>query len=88
MSLSNVKGTDCLLIIDVQQDFCAGGSLAVPDAEAILPWINDNQTRFQTVVLTQDWHPAGHSSFASTHDNLAPFHSIKMPYGEKTPILT
>jgi nicotinamidase/pyrazinamidase len=84
MTLPDIRDTDCLLIIDVQKDFCAGGSLAVPDAEAILPWINENLLQFQTVVLTQDWHPAGHSSFASTHEDLAPFDTIKMPYGDQT----
>lgn len=84
MTLPDIKDTDCLLIIDVQKDFCTGGSLAVPDAEAILPWINEHQKQFKTVVLTQDWHPEGHSSFASTHENRAPFDTVKMPYGEQT----
>ena len=84
MTPLDIRDTDCLLIIDVQKDFCTGGSLAVPDAEAILPWINDNVSHFQNVVLTQDWHPAAHSSFASTHDKLAPFETVQMPYGEQT----
>lgn len=84
MTLPDIKDTDCLIIIDVQKDFCSGGSLAVPDAEAIFPWINENQQQFQNIVLTQDWHPAGHSSFASSHEHLAPFDTIEMPYGYQT----
>ncbi len=84
MTSLNIQDSDCLLIIDVQKDFCTGGSLAVPDAEAILPWINANCAAFSNVVLTQDWHPAGHSSFASSHDGKSPFESITMPYGEQT----
>lgn len=84
MNSPDIRDTDCLLIIDVQNDFCTGGSLAVPDAEAILPWIRQNQGLFRTVVLTQDWHPAAHSSFASSHEGLAPFDTIDMPYGNQT----
>jgi len=84
MSNLNIEQSDCLLIIDVQKDFCSGGSLAVPDAEAVLPWINENCAAFNTVVMTQDWHPAGHSSFASSHKGRSPFETITMPYGEQT----
>lgn len=84
MTLPDIKDTDCLIIIDVQKDFCTGGSLAVPDAESILPWINDNSGQFKNIVLTQDWHPGGHSSFASVHEGHSPFESIKMPYGDQT----
>lgn len=84
MTSLDIKSTDCLVIIDVQKDFCTGGSLAVPDAESIIPYINQIAVSFQTIVLTQDWHPAGHSSFASSHENLAPFDQIKMPYGDQT----
>ncbi|MFK8076344.1 MAG: bifunctional nicotinamidase/pyrazinamidase [Granulosicoccus sp.] len=84
MTLPSIKETDCLIIIDVQKDFCTGGSLAVPDAESILPWINDSSGQFKNIVLTQDWHPAGHSSFASVHEGKAPFESISMPYGTQT----
>lgn len=84
MTLPDIKDTDCLIIIDVQKDFCTGGSLAVPDAESILPWINTNSRYFKNIVLTQDWHPAGHSSFASVHDGHSPFESISMPYGTQT----
>lgn len=84
MSLPDIQDSDCLIIIDVQKDFCTGGSLAVPDAESILPWINDNSGQFKNIVLTQDWHPAGHSSFASVHTGHSPFETVSMPYGEQT----
>lgn len=75
---------DCLLIIDVQNDFCDGGSLAVPDGDAVVSVINDLSARAPRVVLTQDWHPAGHSSFASEHADKAPYDVIQMPYGAQT----
>lgn len=75
---------DCLLIIDVQNDFCTGGSLAVPDAEAILPAISQIIPAFDNIVLTQDWHPAGHSSFASVYVGKEPFDTVTLPYGEQT----
>ncbi len=84
MSSLDIQNTDCLLIIDVQNDFCADGSLAVPDADSIVPAINSLIGEFSTIVLTQDWHPAGHSSFASVHDGKSPFESVTMPYGEQT----
>ena len=65
-----------LLLIDFQLDFLPGGSLAVPDGAAILPLLNDLQPRFDLVVATQDWHPAGHRSFASTHAGRAAFDEI------------
>jgi nicotinamidase/pyrazinamidase len=73
-----------LVIIDVQKDFCAGGPLAVPDAEAILPTVNRLIDQHPQVVLTQDWHPQGHVSFASSHPGRQPFTSISLPYGDKT----
>ena len=69
-----------LLVIDVQTDFCPGGALAVTDGDMIVGGINALMAKFQTVILTQDWHPAGHSSFASTHD-ADPMSMIEMPYG-------
>lgn len=78
------RDDDCLLIIDVQNDFCEGGSLAVPDADSIVPQINALSSQFKHVVLTQDWHPKGHSSFASVHDGKQAFDNITMPYGEQT----
>ncbi|MCH2067109.1 bifunctional nicotinamidase/pyrazinamidase [Shimia sp.] len=70
-----------LIVIDVQNDFCPGGALAVPEGDQIVPGINALMDDFDTVVLTQDWHPAGHSSFASSHDGKAPYELIDMPYG-------
>lgn len=72
---------DALLIIDVQNDFCAGGALAVPDGDAVVPVINEMQAQFDTVLLTQDWHPGDHSSFASQHEGKAPMEMTEMPYG-------
>ena len=69
-----------LLVIDVQNDFCPGGALAVAGGDEIVTGINAKMPRFDAVVLTQDWHPAGHSSFASSHD-AAPMSMIEMPYG-------
>lgn len=74
----------CLLVIDVQLDFCPGGALAVEQGDQVVPPINGLLTLFNNSVLTQDWHPAGHSSFASSHDGSQPFSSIQMPYGEQT----
>jgi nicotinamidase/pyrazinamidase len=73
--------TQALIVIDVQNDFCPGGALAVPEGDLIVPGINALMDQFQTVILTQDWHPAGHSSFASSHDGKAPMEVIDMPYG-------
>ncbi len=70
-----------LIVVDVQIDFCSGGALAVPDADAIVPVINQLATNFDVVVLTQDWHPAGHSSFATSHVGRKPFDLIELPYG-------
>ena len=75
---------DLLLVIDVQNDFCAGGALAVGDADAVVPVMNRLTERFDHVVLTQDWHPAGHSSFATSHPGSAAFDTINMPYGPQT----
>jgi len=75
---------DALLVVDVQHCFAAGGALAVPDGDAVVPVINALAPRFSTVVLTQDWHPAGHISFASQHAGRKPFESITLPYGEQT----
>ena len=70
-----------LIIIDVQNDFCPGGALAVPGGDVIVSPINALMDDFDAVILTQDWHPVGHSSFASTHPCKAPFELIEMPYG-------
>ena len=73
-----------LIVIDVQNDFCPGGALAVAQGDAIIPQINALMGQFQTVVLTQDWHPADHSSFAASHAGAAPFSNVQMPYGPQT----
>lgn len=70
-----------LIVIDVQNDFCPGGALAVPGGDAVVPLINAMMHDFDAVILTQDWHPARHSSFASAHSGAEPFELIQMPYG-------
>lgn len=72
---------EALIVIDVQKDFCTGGALAVPGGEEIVPGINALMTEFGAVVLTQDWHPAGHSSFASSHPGAGVMSMTEMPYG-------
>ncbi len=73
-----------LLVIDVQNDFCPGGLLAVNGGNEIVPLINKMAHEYANVVLTQDWHPAGHASFASQHDGLQPFTQIELSYGPQT----
>ena len=70
-----------LIVIDVQNDFCPGGALAVAGGDEIVPGINALMPEFAAVILTQDWHPSGHSSFASSHAGNGPFEVIDMPYG-------
>lgn len=70
-----------LIVIDVQTDFCPGGALAVAGGDEIVQPINALMAEVDAVVLTQDWHPAGHSSFASQHAGKAPFELVEMPYG-------
>ncbi len=70
-----------LIIVDLQVDFLPGGRLAVAVGDAVVPLANDLAQRFGTVILTQDWHPAGHISFASSHPGQAPFATIPLPYG-------
>jgi nicotinamidase/pyrazinamidase len=70
-----------LLVIDVQNDFCPGGALAVPDGDRIVPAINALMLGIPCVILTQDWHPADHSSFASEHPGAAAYDMVDMPYG-------
>ncbi|MGF1502798.1 MAG: bifunctional nicotinamidase/pyrazinamidase [Paracoccaceae bacterium] len=72
---------DCLVLIDLQPDFMEGGALAVPDGAAVVPIVNRLIPHFAHVVASQDWHPAGHSSFASEHPGRAPFETVEMPYG-------
>ncbi len=73
--------TSALIVIDIQNDFCPGGALAVAEGDAILPRVNALMDDFACVVLTQDWHPAGHMSFAANHPGAQPFSMIDMPYG-------
>lgn len=74
---------NALLIVDVQNDFCPGGALAVENGDKIIPVINGLSVKFDTVILTQDWHPKGHSSFASVHEGKKPYDTIEMDYGEQ-----
>ncbi|MGV7216729.1 bifunctional nicotinamidase/pyrazinamidase [Bradyrhizobium sp. UFLA05-112] len=76
-----ISDRDVLLVIDVQNDFCTGGALAVPSGERVVPAINRVAQKFANVVLTQDWHPADHVSFASNHPNKRPFEAIDLDYG-------
>jgi nicotinamidase/pyrazinamidase len=73
--------SDVLVVVDVQNDFCPGGALAVPRGDEVLPVVNGLARRFRHVVLTQDWHPRGHLSFASSHPSKQPFESITASYG-------
>jgi nicotinamidase/pyrazinamidase len=82
--MAKVGDDDVLLVIDVQNDFCTGGALAVPDGDAVVPVINRVAEGFAHIALTQDWHPKGHSSFATSHPGRAPFTTVAMPYGEQT----
>lgn len=75
---------DVLLVIDVQNDFCPGGALPVPRADEIVPVINRLAERFDHAVLTQDWHPSGHRSFASSHPGRRPFETVTLAYGPQT----
>jgi nicotinamidase/pyrazinamidase len=72
---------DVLLVVDIQNDFCPGGLLPVPCGDEIVPIANQLSNRFAHVVLTQDWHPAGHLSFASSHPGRHPFETIALDYG-------
>jgi nicotinamidase/pyrazinamidase len=73
-----------LIVIDIQNDFCPGGALAVAEGDVIIPRVNALMAEFPVVVLTQDWHPLTHSSFASNHPGKAAFDNVTMPYGEQT----
>lgn len=72
-----------LLMVDIQNDFCAGGALAVPDGSDIVPVVNALQPKFPVRVLTQDWHPGDHRSFASNHPDAVTFSVVRMPYGDQ-----
>ncbi len=76
-----IGASDVLVVVDVQNDFCPGGRLAVPHGDEVVAPINRLAAKFAHVVLTQDWHPAGHLSFASSHPGRQPFESIAVAYG-------
>ena len=78
-----VRDQDVLLVVDIQNDFCPGGRLAVPRGDEVILLINGLATRFKHVVLTQDWHPSGHLSFASMHPGRKPYETIKAAYGSQ-----
>jgi nicotinamidase/pyrazinamidase len=75
---------DLLLVVDVQNDFCPGGALAVADGDAVVPAIAALMPRFAHVAFTQDWHPPGHRSFASAHPGRSPYETVPFAYGEQT----
>ena len=77
------RATDALLVVDVQEDFLPGGALAVARGDEIVPLVNRVAAQFAVVVLTQDCHPAGHASFASSHPGKRPFQTMRLPYGEQ-----
>lgn len=79
--MSQLTNSAALIVIDVQNDFCPGGALAVPGGDEVVAPINAMMENYDAVILTQDWHPAGHSSFASSHAGKAPMDVIDMPYG-------
>ena len=79
-----ISSRAALLVIDVQNDFIPGGKLPVPEGDHIVPLINRLARQFKQVVIAQDWHPAGHASFASSHPGHQPYDVIELPYGEQT----
>lgn len=79
-----ITAQDVLVVVDVQNDFCPGGALAVADGDAVISPIHRIAPRFDHIVLTQDWHLAGHSSFASSHAGKQPFEQIVLSYGTQT----
>ncbi len=81
---TSITERDVLIVTDPQRDFCPGGALAVPGGDAIMPLVNRLARRFAHVVVTQDWHPAGHMSFASAHPGRKPFETIEVDYGPQT----
>ncbi len=77
-------GEDVLVVVDVQRDFCRGGALAVADGDAVVEPVNRLMERFECVVLTQDWHPAGHGSFAGMHAGRSAYETVELSYGRQT----
>ncbi|GGE25463.1 nicotinamidase/pyrazinamidase [Gemmobacter megaterium] len=76
--------TDALIVIDIQNDFCPGGALAVAEGDTVVPRVNALMDAFSTVILTQDWHPSSHASFAANHPGKAPFDTVELSYGAQT----
>ncbi len=76
-----INDQDALLVVDLQNDFCPGGALAVPEGDAVVPLVNRLAQAFDNVLMTQDWHPPGHGSFASSHPDKAPFETVEASYG-------
>lgn len=83
MQKIDLSDSDVLVVVDIQNDFCPGGALAVPQGHQVVPLINRLAQRFRHVVLTQDWHPADHLSFASSHPNKKPYDTIEVYYGSQ-----
>jgi len=77
------RPSDCLIVVDVQNDFCPGGALEVQRGDEIVPLVNQLARKFENVVVTQDWHPAGHASFASSHAGRKPFDTTRLRYGSQ-----
>jgi nicotinamidase/pyrazinamidase len=78
-----VTNADVLLVVDIQKDFCPGGRLAVPRGDEVVPIVNRIAAKFTNVLLTQDWHPPGHLSFASSHPGRRPYETIEVEYGQQ-----
>ena len=77
----SIRDREVLLVVDIQNDFCSGGGLSVPAGDEVVPAVNRLAGRFRHVVLTQDWHPRGHLSFASSHPGAKPYQTIEVAYG-------
>jgi nicotinamidase/pyrazinamidase len=78
-----IRDNDVLVVVDIQNDFCPGGGLAVPRGDEVVPLVNTLATRFKNVVLTQDWHPRDHLSFASAHKGASAYDVIEVAYGNQ-----
>jgi nicotinamidase/pyrazinamidase len=81
--MTPIGDTDILIVVDVQNDFCPGGALAVPGGDEVATHVSALARKFRHVALTQDWHPPGHMSFASTHDGRQPFETVAVDYGDQ-----
>lgn len=83
METSRITKSDVLVVVDVQNDFCPGGALAVTDGDAVIPVIHRIAPAFEHILLTQDWHPRGHCSFASSYEGKKPFETVELAGGEQ-----